>query len=1112
MLGLGTAIVTSGTVLESALLDDFGGAAVGYSVRRLNSDYYGPCMRVRRDSDNAERDIYFGADDILDTATLEDFCDGTDGYVVRWYNQTESYESVKLLNQSYASSPEAAYSVRQLDSSYDGPCMEVASSDDVIGFRMTEDQVDPGNLALKYTDTSAYSGGATVFTGEIYVDAPSHIAASKNVRFRLQMIKSGGGVALANYVVVSPANQKKWIKATWTLNAVPVENGFSLVHDRTNGTDFLKGEQVLIRNIEATGYTAVYDEDDYSVTNFADEAEIIKGYNIPFTADGDLDEAKIVEHGYASPFECLEIDVVDTTDATGDYRINILGADTITGDPSASGTYTVTTEIYVDCPSISGAVTFKGQIGGATRNFDEGNTVAQKQWVTKTMSLTVGTSNVQSRIYFAGTVQAPQELEEGDKIYFRRIVLNHSEDSTYNAELDFTSSADGVTYSFPSGGDGDATLSHGKSPAEELGVITWYDQSGNGNDATQTTFADTPSIYQYNSTTKDYRVVKENDSPALTDFVEGDGMDFSTTISVTDQSIIFVGEVKTDSILIGNDDYAFWTRGTETTFRVNGTFHKFNASTRSAHTHLGYYRDGSTVSAFQDGSSLGTANGTPASDAASDYTGIAIYGRADANLGKYQEVIIFGEDLSSNRSDIEDNIDAHFRITNDLDATQTTTTKQPKIYDSVTGVVLENGKPAIGNWLSAQTILIASFGQTYNTVNIYSVSTENQGSSVGYIVSGDTSTGFRLGRNGQGADIWLYDGSTSKTTSAESSGQALVSVLNGVNPLGYFNGVSRTFDNTLNGNGMSGAYIGNHPTLSGLGQIDGNLQELIIYPSDKSSNRTNIEDNINDFYSIYDKSSYRLLDYYRDAAAAFSLRKLLSTYTGSAIEVRRSSDDTTQDIGFTANGDLDTAALAAFCGSNNGFVKTWYDQSVNGRDASQADTTKQPKIYDSSTGVITDNGKPATEWSAVTGQLLDTSYTTNSSEFTVVAVANCDDNGTNKTIVLAPEALVFVANNESARHIQGDAAQTPYSPADSTDQMLHFVGNSGSESFAGDNGTALTTRSESPATNSKLRIGNNAVGSIPFLGKIQEIVYYTSDQSGSRSDIEANVNQYYSIY
>jgi hypothetical protein len=52
------------------------------------------------------------------------------------------------------------------------------------------------------------------------------------------------------------------------------------------------------------------------------------------------------------------------------------------------------------------------------------------------------------------------------------------------------------------------------------------------------------------------------------------------------------------------------------------------------------------------------------------------------------------------------------------------------------------------------------------------------------------------------------------------------------------------------------------------------------------------------------------------AAAAYSTRRLRSGYTGAAIRVRRSSDNTEADIGFTALGDLDTRALLAHAGEN----------------------------------------------------------------------------------------------------------------------------------------------------------------------------------------------------
>jgi len=61
----------------------------------------------------------------------------------------------------------------------------------------------------------------------------------------------------------------------------------------------------------------------------------------------------------------------------------------------------------------------------------------------------------------------------------------------------------------------------------------------------------------------------------------------------------------------------------------------------------------------------------------------------------------------------------------------------------------------------------------------------------------------------------------------------------------------------------------------------------------------------------------RLLDSYSGASVAYSLRKLSATWSGSAIRVRRSGDNVEQNIGFDAVGDLDTASLLSFVGYNN---------------------------------------------------------------------------------------------------------------------------------------------------------------------------------------------------
>jgi len=53
-------------------------------------------------------------------------------------------------------------------------------------------------------------------------------------------------------------------------------------------------------------------------------------------------------------------------------------------------------------------------------------------------------------------------------------------------------------------------------------------------------------------------------------------------------------------------------------------------------------------------------------------------------------------------------------------------------------------------------------------------------------------------------------------------------------------------------------------------------------------------------------------DAFGGVTAYYSLRKFTEAETLNAIRVRRSSDDAEQDIGFDANGDLDTTALTTF--------------------------------------------------------------------------------------------------------------------------------------------------------------------------------------------------------
>jgi len=101
-----------------------------------------------------------------------------------------------------------------------------------------------------------------------------------------------------------------------------------------------------------------------------------------------------------------------------------------------------------------------------------------------------------------------------------------------------------------------------------------------------------------------------------------------------------------------------------------------------------------------------------------------------------------------------------------------------------------------------------------------------------------------------------------------------------------------------------------------------------------------------------------LLDEYPGAAAAYSLRRVNSRYTGALIRVRRdSTGQAEQDIGSIGEA-LDTVALKAFVRNNSGYVTTWYDQTNNTRNAIQATAANQPRIINAGT-VERDGGKIA---------------------------------------------------------------------------------------------------------------------------------------------------------
>lgn len=116
--------------------------------------------------------------------------------------------------------------------------------------------------------------------------------------------------------------------------------------------------------------------------------------------------------------------------------------------------------------------------------------------------------------------------------------------------------------------------------------------------------------------------------------------------------------------------------------------------------------------------------------------------------------------------------------------------------------------------------------------------------------------------------------------------------------------------------------------------------------------------------------------YSQTPQVVFSMEKVRTAYAGNCIRVRRSSDNSEQDIGFVTRADgrtvVDTDAILSFCGSGSGFVTTWYAQ-VGAGNGTQATQSKQPQIVSNGAFVRTTwDGVPFLDFTGGVQRVLDT--------------------------------------------------------------------------------------------------------------------------------------------
>jgi len=261
-----------------------------------------------------------------------------------------------------------------------------------------------------------------------------------------------------------------------------------------------------------------------------------------------------------------------------------------------------------------------------------------------------------------------------------------------------------------------------------------------------------------------------------------------------------------------------------------------------------------------------------------------------------------------------------------------------------------------------------------------------------------------------------------------------------------------------------------------------------------------------------------LLDYYTGAAAAYSLRSL-STYTTNVVKVRRSGDDV--ELDFTAS-EVSGGTLAAWVvaggGTEDGFVTTWYDQSGNANNATQATAANQPKIVSSGT-LVTENGRAAVEFDG-TDDRLTMGLISNSTEVSIAAVHKNPHRADYDPIIGVGNSngyALTTQNNKYNLFYRGIADQATTTDAPNDIQALVFAyTKSANSQVLHSNGQQIQNITPAtmvtPTTGSS--IGAYDVGGSPtkYDGLIQEIILYASDQSANRTGIEGNINDYYNIY
>ena len=404
-------------------------------------------------------------------------------------------------------------------------------------------------------------------------------------------------------------------------------------------------------------------------------------------------------------------------------------------------------------------------------------------------------------------------------------------------------------------------------------------------------------------------------------------------------------------------------------------------------------------------------------------------------------------------------------------ATQTNVANQPKIVNAGSLLTL-SGKPTIKP--DGTDDFLINEGAIWDTISNSALScfTLTEKSSVTNKIlwaigsSSNEDGDWLIGGGGTAGDVQFRGGIVnSASSSIGTSGTVLLTALDVSGGDGFVNGtaISSPSSTTPNVTADRLVLFNRRGSSSSSTFTDQALSEVIFYGDDQTDNRTAIEANIGEHYSI----------------------------------------------------DLPSGVDPGF-DQVDGFVETWYDQSGNDDNAVQATSGSQPKIVDAGSSALIDAGSidfdssTSVSLASFTGGAL-------SQPNTLFFVAQADNSDANQKIVAgATNTFIGTSTSSTGRYnIRAGGTIREGSTAVNTSQHLFSAFyNTTDELFLDGSGTAEISGDAGSSSLSSLFIGIRDNGTQGFDGKIKEVIVYNSDigtTSATRTSLETNIKNHFGI-